>query len=121
MMRDGNNTAVPARASLVDRAEVTIAGGRTVKVELWSGEASDGYQTDYRPRPAAWVAWIRLEGGRVTYRYVKRYTGRNYRKSQTDYNAAAAEVKREAAKQAAAKQAASGQAANLERGAKQAG
>jgi phage gp37-like protein len=109
MMRDGNNTHVPAKAALVNRAEVTLAGGRVVKVELYSGEASDGYQTSYRARPAAWLAWIRLEGGRVTYRYVKQYTGRNHDQAWTDYRATAAEVEREAAKQAAGQQAAAAQ------------
>jgi phage gp37-like protein len=99
-MQGGNHASVPAKASLIERTAVTLADGRTVRVELYSGEASDGYQTDYRARPAAWVAWSRREGGTVTYRYVRRYTGRNHDKAWTDYAESAAEVKREAAKQA---------------------
>jgi phage gp37-like protein len=100
-MREGNNAHVPAKASLIERTAVTLADGRKVTVELWSGEASDGYQTSYRARPAAWVAWFRSEGAGIdAYRYVKRYTGRNHDQAWSDYAESAAVIKREAAKQA---------------------
>ena len=61
---------------------------------MYRGQASDGYQTDYSARPAAWLAFIRRDGngGRVNYRMVKRYSGRNLARAGRDYAEAAAEI-----------------------------
>ena len=93
-----------AHATLVKSDSITLPPGittehrgrtltlATVRVRLYAGYASDGYQTDYQRREVRWVEFESIQpDGRLARRSCSRYAGRNLAGAERDYAKALAD------------------------------
>lgn len=79
------NAAIP-RTATIEQQFTGSYEGETLCVTLYTGHASDGYQSDFQRRPARWILRERLNaGGDRQYRQCARYGGRRMAQGLTDY------------------------------------